>query len=39
MIVLVIGWAIWLLLSLWCNGPAAQLDLSAWAPICRVVMR
>jgi hypothetical protein len=29
----------WWLLSLWCTGPAATLDLSAWAPVCRMVVR
>jgi len=38
MLILLVSQALWWLLSVWCNGPAAQLDLSGWAPVCRVVM-
>ena len=29
---------VWILLAAWCSGPAATLDLSAWAPTCRIVL-
>lgn len=29
---------VWAALVYWCTGPAAALDLSAWVPVCRVVI-